>query len=189
MDDNLAYQDELWEEMIDGEMVMMSPASINHNRVAGNIFSMLNSYLKGRVCEAFSDGAAVYLTDKDYYIPDVAVVCDPDKVRPDGIHGAPDLVVEVLSPATARYDRGRKKDIYERGGVREYWIVDPSNKTVEQYLLTDGRFLLRDIYAILPAWTDRWLPPEKRGAPPPEFQCSLCDDLTISLAEIFDRVP
>ena len=84
MSGNLAYQDERREELIDGKVVMMAPASSNHNRIAGNIFSMFHQYLKGRKCEPFGDGENVYLTDKDHFVPDFMVVCDPDKIKSDG---------------------------------------------------------------------------------------------------------
>ena len=189
MDSNLAYQDERWEELIHGKVVMMAPASVNHNRVVANISRIFGNYLNGRTCEAFSDGAAVYLTDEDYFIPDVMVVCDPDKVHADGIYGAPDLVVEILSQSTARYDRGRKKDIYEQTGVREYWIVNPADKVLEQYLLQDKKLVLSAVYAVHPEWELRRMKPEELANVKTEFRCSLYDDLTISLEDIFARVP
>ena len=82
------------------------------------------------------------MSDEDYYIPDFMVVCDPDKIQPDGVHGAPDLVVEVLSPSTMNNDLGRKKDVYERAGVKEYWIVSPVEKAITVYRLQEGRFVL-----------------------------------------------
>ena len=190
MKDNLACEEERWEEVIDGKIVMMSPASMNHNRIAGNIFSLFNRYLKGRTCEAFSDGAALYLTDSDdYYIPDVMVVCDPNKVKDDGVHGAPDLVVEILSPGTTKNDRGRKKDDYEKYGVKEYWIVEPANKTVEQYILQDGKLALYETYSIMPDWMLARMKPEAYAAVATSFKCCLYDDLTIRLEDIFARVP
>ena len=189
MGENLAYQEERREERIDGKVVLMAPASMNHNRVVRNISRILDSHLQGRTCEAFTDGAAVYLTEEDFYIPDVMVVCDPSKVQEDGIHGAPDLVVEILSPSTATYDRGRKKDMYEKCGVREYWIVNPADKTVEQYFLRDGRFSLHETYAILPDWMLSRMRTEDLVRVKKAFQCSLYDDLVISLEDIFARVP
>jgi Uma2 family endonuclease len=70
----------------------------------------------------------------------VLVVCDPAKVREDGIHGSPDFIVEVLSPSTAYKDMGRKKELYEKAGVREYWLVNPETGSVFRYLLSDGRY-------------------------------------------------
>lgn len=189
MDTNLAYQEEAWEEVIDGKVIAMSPASVNHNRISYRIFYIFEHYLKGKECEPFGDGTAVYLGEEDFYIPDVMVVCDPAKIKPDGIHGAPDLVVEVLSPGTLRHDRGRKKNIYERYGVREYWIVSPAEKSVEQYLLEDGKFVLHETRSILPNWMQAKMKPEDRDAISTEFKCSLYDDLTISLEDIFARVP
>ena len=105
MNDHLAYQEERREELIGGKVVMMSPASVNHTFVSGNIYWLFASYLRGKKCTPISDGSTVFLTDKDHFVPDVMVVCDPDKIKSDGIYGAPDLVVEVLSPSTARNDR------------------------------------------------------------------------------------
>ena len=120
MNTNLAYAYDCREELINGKVVAMSPAASNHNRIAGDIYGIFWSYLRGKKCEPFGDGEAVYLTEVDHFIPDFMVVCDPDKVKSNGVHGAPDLVVEVLSPGTTKNDRGRKMDVYGQCGVREY---------------------------------------------------------------------
>ena len=190
MHENLAYQDEAREELIGGRIVAMSPRpAVNHNRVASNIFWIFESYLRKRKCTSFADGTDLYLTEDDRFVPDVMIVCDPDKIKSDGVHGAPDLVVEVLSPSTAKNDRAHKKDVYERCGVREYWIVNPADKTVEQYLLRDGRFSLHDAYSILPEWMLAKMKPEEREKVAESFRCSLYDDLLISLEDVFARIP
>jgi Uma2 family endonuclease len=184
MNTNLAYAYDCREELINGKVVAMSPAASNHNRIAGDIYGIFWSYLRGKKCEPFGDGEAVYLTEVDHFIPDFMVVCDPEKVKSNGVHGAPDLVVEVLSPGTTKNDRGRKMDVYGQCGVREYWIVIPNEKTVEQYIQDNGRLVLHDVYFIPPDYT-----PEKELAEiAKEFQCSLFDDLTIRLEDIFERV-
>ena len=184
MNTNLAYAYDCREELINGKVVAMSPAASNHNRIAGDIYGIFWSYLRGKKCEPFGDGEAVYLTEVDHFIPDFMVVCDPDKVKSNGVHGAPDLVVEVLSPGTTKNDRGRKMDVYGQCGVREYWIVIPNEKTVEQYIQDNGWLVLHDVYFIPPDYT-----PEKELAEiAKEFQCSLFDDLTIRLEDIFERV-
>lgn len=189
MNTNLAYQDYPPEELIGGKLVSMSPSPlINHNRVIGNIYRIFAHYLNGRKCEPFADGVDLYLTETDRFIPDMMVVCDPDKVKPEGVHGAPDLVVEVLSPSTARYDRGRKKDVYAQCGVREYWIVSPGDRTVEQYFLENGQLVLHETYGLEPEVILNKMSQEERDAIPTEFTCSLFDDLTIQIADIFERV-
>ena len=187
MNSNLAYQEEFREELVGGEFVMMSPAFSNHNRIAGNIFSLFHHYLKGRSCEPFGDGEDVYLTPEDRFVPDFMVVCDPDKVKPDGVHGAPDLVAEILSPSTAHNDRGRKMEVYARCGVKEYWIVSPGEKTVEQYLLHDGRFALNAVYALHSELALKRMKEQERAAVATHFQCTLFDDLDISLEDVFYR--
>ncbi len=183
MNGNLAYQEEPREELLDGKIVMMSSASINHNRVAGNIYYIFRSYLKGKKCETFSDGVDVYLTEKDRVIPDAMIVCNKDIIKPDGIHGAPDLVVEVLSPGTARHDRGYKKDLYEKSGIREYWIVEPNMRTIEAYLLSDGKYELDGFYGLFPDVFG--ITPKEREETKKEIPVSLYSDFCIPLEEIF----
>ena len=184
METNLAYQEEFREELINGEIVAMSPAASNHNRIAGDIYGIFWNYLKGKKCEPFGDSEAVYLTETDHFIPDFMIVCDSDKIKSNGVHGAPDLVVEVLSPGTAKNDRGRKMEVYGTCGVREYWIVSPGEKTVEQYIQDNGRLVLNGVYFVPPDYT-----PEKELAGiAKEFRCSLFDDLAIRLEDIFLRV-
>lgn len=186
---NLAYTEESWDELIGGKVVAMSPRPVpNHNRVTGNIYRIFSSYLLGRKCEYFSDGVDVYLSGFDRFVPDGMVVCDPDKVKNDGVYGAPDLVVEVLSPTTARYDRGHKKAVYAKCGVKEYWLVNPADKTLEQYVQKDGSLELRDVYVIPPDYLAAKMTPEEQAELVKTFQCTLFDDLDISLEDVFQRV-
>ena len=181
MNEAVRYEDNLLEELINGELVAMSPAFTNHNRVSGNIFLIFGSYLKDKPCTPFPDGESVFLSGTDHFVPDGMIVCDRDKIKWDGVHGAPDLVVEILSPSTAARDKGYKKDVYEASGVPEYWIVNPMDRSVEVYLLVNGRFTLDDIYYILP--------PEQMEAAKDkcrtQLKCHLYDDLVIHLEDIF----
>lgn len=188
MGGNLAYQEERREELIGGKVVAMSPRpSFNHNRVSYNIATLFDNYLKGKKCTPIADGMDLYLDDDNQFVPDFMVVCDPDKIKPDGIHGAPDLVVEVLSPSTARNDKTYKKDVYARCGVREYWIVDPTGKSLEVYRTDGTKFVLHDVYALYPDWQLSQMSEEERAAVDTHFKCSLFDDLNISLEDIFYR--
>ena len=191
IDGNLAltFQEKSRTELIDGKVTAMSPRPlINHNRVLYNIYRVFGNYLSGKPCQPFGDGVDLYLTKKDHFVPDFMIVCNKDKIKPTHVEGAPDLVVEVLSPSTARRDREYKKNAYERYGVREYWIVTPLERTVEQYVLEDGAFTLRDIYYHTPAYMMDAMTEEEKAEVVTEFRCSLFDDLSIRLADVFERV-
>ena len=185
MSDNLAYQEERREELIGGKVVMMAPASAEHVYTAGSIYNIFKNYLKGKNCIPFSDGLLVHLTDDNKFVPDMMVVCDRSKIKSDGVHGAPDLVVEVLSPSTAKDDRTRKKEVYEACGVPEYWLVSPTDKSIEVYLLESGKYILHDVYTVRPDWVLAQMTDEERSAVVTEFKCHLYDDLIIHLDDIF----
>ena len=143
-------------ELIDGEAVMMSLPSTVHQKISGELFRQLANFLEGKKCEVFSAPFGVRLFEKDgdspenvdtMVEPDISVICDRDKLDRHGCKGAPDLIVEVLSSSTQRHDRLVKLGLYQRAGVREYWIVSPEEKTV-QVMLRDGRgvLLLHEVY-------------------------------------------
>jgi len=177
-------------EILDGEIVLMAPSpTIKHNSVINNICTIFNSYLKGKKCRVFSDNLDVYLDEKNIVQPDVKIVCNPDILKERRIEGAPDLVVEVLSPSTAKKDKGYKKDLYERFGVKEYWIVEISNCSIEVYLLKDGSMTLDNIYQIYPDYEIESLKEEgKLEEIVKEFKTSLFDDLIISVEDVFDKI-
>jgi Uma2 family endonuclease len=183
MNGNLAYQEEPREELLGGRIYMMSSPTVNHSQIASNIYYAFRSYLKGKTCRPFNDGVDVYLTENDRVIPDAMIVCNKNIIRLDGIHGAPDLVVEVLSPGTAKNDRGYKKNLYETAGVKEYWIVDPISHSIEVYILANGKFVLDEVYALYPAGAG--VTDEEREETKKEIQVSLYNDFCISLEEIF----
>lgn len=185
---NLAYREVRREELIGGKVVAMSPRpAFNHNQVSYNISRLFGNYLYGKKCTPIADGMDLFLDDDNQFVPDFMVVCDPDKIKPDGIHGAPDLVVEVLSPSTAKNDKTHKKDVYARCGVREYWLVGPGDKYVEVYRSNGSEFILHDIYTLHEDWQLAQMSDEERAAVVTHFKCSLFDDLDIALEDIFYR--
>jgi Uma2 family endonuclease len=131
--------DERW-EIIDGVAYAMSPApSTKHQIVTGNLFSRLMQSLAGKPCRPFIAPTDVKLSDLDVVQPDILVVCDPARITATHIEGAPDLVIEVLSPTTSAKDLRQKKALYERAGVREYLVVDPLEHYAIRFLLgADG---------------------------------------------------
>lgn len=181
MNTNLAYQEDPREELLHGKIYMTSSPSINHSRVASNIYYIFRNHLKQNTCKAFADGVDVYLTESDRVIPDAMIICNKDIIRPDGIHGAPDLIVEVLSPSTAKNDKGYKKDLYERSGVKEYWIVDTKLRAVEVYLLDNTRYRLDGIYQLA---SNDMIDREKESCTD-TVPVSLYHDFTIPLEDIF----
>ena len=151
---------------------------------------------RGKSCEVFPAPFAVRLFEQDgdspedvgtMVEPDISVICDKSKVDEHGCKGAPDLVVEVLSPSTMRNDKTKKKDAYARCGVREYWLVSPEEKSVEIYRTNGSELILHDIYALHPDWQLAQMTHEERAAVVTHFQCSLFPDLEIPLADLFYR--
>ncbi|MDR2505150.1 MAG: Uma2 family endonuclease [Oscillospiraceae bacterium] len=125
-------------ELVDGELVMLAQPALKHQRILLSLGGKFSSYLEGKTCEAYGEPAVRLDKHKDtVFAPDIVVLCDPEKIEGDYIIGAPDLVIEILSPSTAKYDRLLKLNAYKAAGVREYWIVDPLQKTVEVLLWSE----------------------------------------------------
>lgn len=153
--DVLTWPDDERAELIDGEVVMMAPPTTTHQLISGEIFRQLANYLEGKKCRAIPAPFAVRLFEKDgeapedidtMVEPDISIVCDASKLDKHGCKGAPDMVVEILSPSTQRHDRLVKLGLYQRAGVREYWIVSPEEQTVQVFLLRDGSLQLHEVY-------------------------------------------
>ena len=185
---NLAYDAEWRGELIGGKIVAMSAPSINHMRIADNISGIFREYLRGKSCEFFPAGTADFLSEEDHFIPDGMVVCHTEIIGEHTVNGPPDLVIEILSRSTWQIDRGHKKDAYEAAGVREYWIVDPVNMILEQYVLSGSRYALVCVAAYVPERQMEGLDERERAALCSEFPCGILPGLTIRLKDVFNRV-
>jgi Uma2 family endonuclease len=189
--DNLAYNldFEKREELINGKIVMMASPVTNHAVIVGNIHRIFSTYLRGRICKSYPGGIDVNLTPKDRFVPDVLIVCrkNKDVLKKNAVYGAPDLIVEVLSPSTAKFDKGYKKNLYEMCGVSEYWIVDPVSCSIDVYILVDGKYELDNVYRMLPDYEIEAMENAKKEVIY-EFKVSLegFEDLTVNIAEIFE---
>lgn len=121
-------------ELIDGKLYNMAPPSTSHQRIVFRLSSAINNYIqqKSEACEVFISPFAVFLNedDRNYVEPDISIICDKNKLDDYGCHGAPDWVIEIVSPSTERMDYGIKLFKYRSAGVREYWIINPVNCTV-----------------------------------------------------------
>lgn len=183
--DYLSWPEDVRYELIDGRAYLMAPApSLEHQDVAGEIYRQLSNTLEGKPCRPFIAPVDVRLpkaNELDEQIdtvvqPDVLVVCDESKLDRRGVRGAPDFVVEVLSSSTASHDHVLKRRVYERAGVREYWLVHPIDRMVTIYRLLDGEYGKPDVQelsgetavgvleGVSVAWDDL-----VRRLPPPEF--------------------
>ncbi len=143
-------------EIIYGDAYMMSPPSFAHQSILMELAAMIHGFLDDKPCQVLPApfGVRLFEQNKDnpedvdtVVEPDITVVCDPKKLDKYGCKGAPDLIIEILSPSNARHDRFTKFKLYEKAGVREYWIVDPLNNTVEVYTLEEiGRYKMTEMY-------------------------------------------
>ncbi|MCF8448377.1 MAG: Uma2 family endonuclease [Taibaiella sp.] len=136
-------------ELIKGRIFKMSPApNRRHQRLSGDIYYELRNYLKGKKCEVYVAPFDVRLPrkskeDKDIITvlqPDICVICDPSKLDDRGCIGAPDIVVEILSPGNNSKELKNKFEIYEESGVSEYWVVSPQDQTFALYRLEAGTY-------------------------------------------------
>lgn len=144
-------------EVLGGAIISMDPSvSPKHQEVSMQLSIEFGSYLRGKRCKVFAGDIDVYLFEdkkgwdsekvKNWVIPDMVIVCDPDKIKKHGIVGAPDFALEILSPSSAKIDRMDKRWAYSKAGVKEYWIVDPANQLVEVYLLKEAVLELENVY-------------------------------------------
>jgi len=142
-------------EIIDGEVFMMATPSRIHQKISGELFRQLANYLEGKKCEVYSAPFCVRLFEQDgdrpedvdtVVEPDISVVCDRSRLDQYGCKGAPDLIIEILSPSSLRHDRLVKLNLYKRSGVREYWIVNPDEQSVQVFLLDGGILQIHEVY-------------------------------------------
>ncbi|HAA13873.1 MAG TPA: Uma2 family endonuclease [Cytophagales bacterium] len=173
-------EEERW-ELIHGVAYNMTPApNTRHQRISGNLYLAIASFLKGNSCDVFSAPFDVRLPQKgqtaeetDTVVqPDISVFCDPSKLDGKGGIGAPDWVIEILSPSTAKKDLNLKTLLYQAHGVKEYWIVDPELDQLTVLRLEEKiqRYGIPQLYS------------GEGQVSPNQFP-----KLTISLAEIFGK--
>jgi Uma2 family endonuclease len=163
----LSWPEDARYELIDGEAYLMAPApDLAHQDVAGGVFSQIYSQLEGKACRAFVAPVDVRLPKLDeaddqidtVVQPDVLVVCDPSKLDRRGVRGAPDWVLEVLSPSTAGHDQVLKRRIYEQAGVREFWLVHPMDRVLTIYRLDGVEYGKPDVQELKGSTEIRVLP-------------------------------
>jgi len=179
--DYLKFDFEEMVELIRGKIFRMSPAPKSiHQEISANIFGVIWSYLKLKPCKIYPAPFDVVLpvqnekrdSSTTVVQPDICVICDLSKIEEHGCVGAPDLIVEILSPNTSRKDLNDKYSIYEEVGVKEYWIVLPKEQIVEAFHLVNDKYQLRCAYSIEDIITSE-----------------MFSGLEINLKEVFDNTP
>ena len=138
-------------ELLDGEMFRMDSPELTHQDILGELYMVVKQWVRSRNgdCKVFFSPFAVYINNDEYnYVePDLLVICDLDKLDRKGCHGAPDWLVEIVSPGSKKMDYVRKLFKYRSTGVREYWIIDPMKKMIKvhdfDHSATHGGLTLR----------------------------------------------
>lgn len=180
--DYLTWKDGRRYELIDGEVIDMTPAPCRfHQYILHRLVLEFGNFFRNKKCEVYSAPFDVRLEKmtargrevKTVVQPDLAVFCNQEALDESGAIGAPDLVVEVVSPSTASYDNVKKRHVYEQAGVREYWLVYPEERYVRVYQLDNkGEFGKENTY------DDE-----------AQIQVGIFPDLTIDMREIFPPAP
>jgi Uma2 family endonuclease len=176
--DYLTFQFEEMVELIRGKIFKMSPApKVAHQVISSEFEIIIASYLKGKKCKMYHAPIDVVLPIANkkrskattVVQPDICIVCDPIIVEEAAIFGVPNWIIEILSESTAKKDKNEKYDVYEEAGVSEYWLVSPEYKTVEIFLLENGKYARKHVLNKLDQVSPFTLP-----------------DLTINLSEVFN---
>jgi len=131
-------------ELYEGALVVLEGPTTRHQEIQMEVSGPLWQYLKGKKCKVFTPSFSVQLFENEntVFIPDVTVVCDMTKLGKRSYNGAPDFILEILSPSTARMDKKYKFNKYQKAGVREYWIIDPERNLLEANILENGKYIM-----------------------------------------------
>ncbi len=141
-------------ELFDGVAVMQARPSVLHQDIEGALIEQLRHYLKSRKCRAYNEVEVLLPVNKDQkandvrkvFVPDIIVVCEPEKIKKQHCFGAPTVIMEIVSPSTIKNDVLLKLNIYQSAGVPEYWIVYPNEGSATVFLLKDGFYQMTAVY-------------------------------------------
>ena len=143
--DYITWDDDQRWELLDGIPYLMSSPSTRHQAISSEIHGQLWHFLKGKPCDVFSAPFDVRLNadgaDDTVVQPDIVVICNNSIITKNGCSGAPDLVIEILSPSTSQRDKLVKYRKYQQAGVREYWIIDPESNILQAGVLNNGSYI------------------------------------------------
>ena len=178
-------------EIIEGEKIMAPSPDWGHVNVSANLVTIIGGYARiNKLGVGIADNFDVHFPDGSLFKPDfIFVSAANDRLyleqRRNTLHGVPDMVAEVLSHSTMKRDLGIKKDVYERNGVKEYWIIDPRGETVDTYILRGGKYELGGHYV---NWSDDELlrlTDEDRASVELEIPVTVLDGFKVKTRNIF----
>lgn len=179
---------EIPDEMLGGEISVFTPCPTeNHTIISDNIHNIFAAFFRNKPRITFGQKVCVFLSNENHPVPDAVIASNKNSVRRDGIHGVPALIAEILDPATIKLDREYKKNLYEAYGVPEYWIIDPRAKSIEVYLLEEGRYSLDECYLYYSQQELAGLSEEEREDIITEFSPSAFERLAVSLEDVFHQ--
>lgn len=167
-------------EIIKGKIFKMSPAPVSaHQIISSNLSLIIGLFIKRRKCTLIYAPFDVILPVRNKDVmeadtvvqPDICVICDPSKIKVKGCFGAPDWIIEIISPGSVKKDVQIKFDLYEESGVKEYWVIDPFTKMVEVFVLSNSR------YQRIGAYVEDDIVP-----------CHIFPELKIDLKEVFEGI-
>lgn len=187
----LAYDTRDDYEIIEGVKFMAPSPFKRHGKVVGRLMFSIGTYaFVNRLGSAFSDNFDVHFPDGNILRPDfIFIGAANDKIvfsnEDENFHGVPDMVAEIFSKSTMKRDIGIKKDIYERNGVREYWIIDPWSENIQVYLLRDGKYFLDDVYQNYSDDELKNLSDEERAEVKMEIPVAVLDGFKVKIRNIF----
>ena len=177
--DLLSWDDGVRYELYDGIPVALASPTFEHQRICAALLAQFYAFSREKKCEAVAAPLDVRLFEKggdqpedvDKVVqPDLMIVCDREKIDRRGIHGAPDLVVEILSDSTRRNDQLVKYRMYQKAGVREYWVIDPEMRLLLVHTLEDGQYSSPHAYG-----------------PTATVPLTIAEDCTVDLSLVFSR--
>ena len=173
-------------EKINGVIYDMSPSpGYQHGIVNGNIYTYIKTGLRGSVCLVTMENLDFRYhpeENDDYVCPDIMLICDRKHLKGGTYSGVPKFITETLSPSTAKRDKADKKDIYEKAGVEEYWIVSPQGRSVEIYYLENEKYILVQSYILQDDKEDEYYNAET------EICLKAFPHIKMTLSEIFEGI-
>ncbi len=170
-------------EKINGIIYNMSPSGgFTHSQVNGNLYHTIRQQLKESLCAVSIENLDLYVSDDEYVIPDIMIICDRNQIKKEKYHGVPKFVAETLSPSTSLKDRTVKKEKYAKLGIDEYWIISPKGHSVEVYYLEEKEYKLVGSHILVEDEED-----ENYNAQLP-LTLKALPTITIILKDIFENI-